>query len=223
MVSFCDHVLSVVREHGTFCNCWDYWPETLYICTPRSYDLADPRFSSIWFWSKTKLNTQKCYDTSTNDWVILKCLSEVYLVRIHDIVPRFLIWPTLEGHRGQSSNRNRLSVRLVTIYVHHTHTVVNILRSLGRQDKKSFHPKFNSDRTEQWIGNSLPQWHLLCQSICRSERCDFSKLQRFPCFWSFFYRFFCRSECSKNIYHLAHRASLIGRSVICDVGMISPP
>jgi hypothetical protein len=57
-----------------------------------------------------KLKTQKCYDSWTNnDWIILKFLSDVYLVhvvRIHDIIHRFFIWPTFEGRR-ESSKRHR--------------------------------------------------------------------------------------------------------------------
>jgi hypothetical protein len=33
--SLCDHMASDVRLQGTFCICWSYWPETLYICTTR--------------------------------------------------------------------------------------------------------------------------------------------------------------------------------------------
>jgi hypothetical protein len=32
-----------------------------------------------------------------------KFLSLVHLIRIHDILPGFLIWPTFEGYRGKSS------------------------------------------------------------------------------------------------------------------------
>jgi hypothetical protein len=36
-----------------------------------------------------------------------KFFSYVYLIRIHDIIPRFLIWPTFEGRIGQSSKQHR--------------------------------------------------------------------------------------------------------------------
>jgi hypothetical protein len=39
----------------------------------------------------------------TNGWISSKFSSLVYLISIHDIIPRFLIWPTFEGHWGQSS------------------------------------------------------------------------------------------------------------------------
>jgi hypothetical protein len=118
-VSFYDHLLSVVvvvREHGTFCNCCGYWPETLYICTPRSYDLPDQvsfRFDSWLGHQGAKTENTKSginYNSWTNDWIILKFLSEVYLVRIHDIhdiIHRFLIWPPFEGHRGKRSKWHR--------------------------------------------------------------------------------------------------------------------
>jgi hypothetical protein len=44
---------------------------------------------------------KKCCNSSTNGWIISKFLSWVHLIRIHDIIPVFLIWPTFEGHRGQ--------------------------------------------------------------------------------------------------------------------------
>jgi hypothetical protein len=35
-------------------------------------------------------------------------------LRIHDIIPRFLIWPTFQGHRGQSSSGNVSRAHFVT-------------------------------------------------------------------------------------------------------------
>jgi hypothetical protein len=50
-----------------------------------------------------KSNSQTNY--WTNGWITLNFLLEVYLVGIHYIIYRFLIWPTLQGytHRDQSS------------------------------------------------------------------------------------------------------------------------
>jgi hypothetical protein len=69
-----------------------------YICTPRSHDLPDQVSVRSDSWLS---HHKKWYNSWTNDWIILKFLSEVYLVRMHDIIHRFLIWPTFEGHRGQ--------------------------------------------------------------------------------------------------------------------------
>jgi hypothetical protein len=94
-------------------NRYGYWPETLHKCTVTWP--TRPSFGPIWFmaWPPGGQNWKhkKCYNSCwTNDWVILKFLSAtevhvhiVYLVRIHDIIHGFLIWPTFEGHRGQSS------------------------------------------------------------------------------------------------------------------------
>jgi hypothetical protein len=39
---------------------------------------------------------------------------QVHLVRIHDIIPGFFIWPTFQGHRGQSSYGNVSRAHFVT-------------------------------------------------------------------------------------------------------------
>jgi hypothetical protein len=76
------------------------------LCTPRSNDLTD----QIAVWSDSWLGHQgaktentECYNSWTNGWIISKFLSWVHLIRIHDIIPGFFIWPTFQGHRGQSS------------------------------------------------------------------------------------------------------------------------
>jgi hypothetical protein len=65
-----------------------------------------PNFGPIWFfaWPPGGQNRicKKCCNYWTNGLIISKLLSWVHLVRIHDIVPRILIWPTFQGHRGQS-------------------------------------------------------------------------------------------------------------------------
>jgi hypothetical protein len=43
---------------------------------------------------------KKCY----NSWIISKFLSSVYLIRIHDIIPGFLIWPTFWRSQVQVQN-----------------------------------------------------------------------------------------------------------------------
>jgi hypothetical protein len=56
-------------------------------------------------------SNMKCYYSWTNGWIISKFLSWVHLIRIHDMIPGFLIWPTFWRvtltHRGQSSRRHR--------------------------------------------------------------------------------------------------------------------
>jgi hypothetical protein len=37
----------------------------------------------------------------TNGWIISKFSSQVHLVRIHYIIPVFLIWPTFQGQRSK--------------------------------------------------------------------------------------------------------------------------
>jgi hypothetical protein len=63
-------------------------------------------FGPIWFlaWLPGGQNRKhkKCCNSWTNVWIISKCLSWVHIIRIHDILPGFLIWHTFEGHRGQS-------------------------------------------------------------------------------------------------------------------------
>jgi hypothetical protein len=50
-------------------------------------------------------NTKKWYYSWTNGSIESTFLSWVDLVRMHDIMPGFLIWPTFQGHRSQSSIR----------------------------------------------------------------------------------------------------------------------
>jgi hypothetical protein len=65
-----------------------------------------PNFGPIWFlaWPPGGKNRKrkKSYCSWTNGWIISKFLSWVHLVRIHHIIPVFLIWPTFQGHRGKS-------------------------------------------------------------------------------------------------------------------------
>jgi hypothetical protein len=90
---------------GTFRNRWVYWSESLYICTTRSTPLTDQIFaqsdSCLGHQVAKTENTKKCW---TNGWINSKFLSYIHLIRIHDIIAGFLIWPTFQGHRGQSSS-----------------------------------------------------------------------------------------------------------------------
>jgi hypothetical protein len=63
-----------------------------------------PIWSSSWPPGGQDRKQKKCYNSWTNDWISSKCLSWVHLIRIHDIVPGFLIRPTSQGHGGQSSS-----------------------------------------------------------------------------------------------------------------------
>jgi hypothetical protein len=56
---------------------------------------------------------RKCYNSWTNDWIYSIFLSLVHLIRIHEIIPGFLIWPTFQGHRGQSSSGSVSRARFV--------------------------------------------------------------------------------------------------------------
>jgi hypothetical protein len=108
--SLYNHVASVSRARFVTAGAID--PK---FCT---YVQLEKSNSQTKFWSSLilglatrgpKPKTNKCYnhDSSwTNCWINFKFLSWVYLIRIHDIIPRFLIWPTFEGHRGQSSKRH---------------------------------------------------------------------------------------------------------------------
>jgi hypothetical protein len=96
---------------------WGYWPETLYICTPRWNGCTKNQIS---VWSDSWLGHQgaktentKCYNSWTNGWIISKFLS---LVPSKDTWhnTRVLIWPTFQGHRGQSWSGSVSKVRSVT-------------------------------------------------------------------------------------------------------------
>jgi hypothetical protein len=80
--------------------------------------LYKPNFGLIWFlaWPPGGQNWKhvKCYNSWTNGWIISKSLSQVHLEKIHDIIPGFLIWPTFQGHRGQSSSGSISRVSSVT-------------------------------------------------------------------------------------------------------------
>jgi hypothetical protein len=52
-------------------------------------------------------NTKKCYNVWTNGCIISKFSSWVHVIRIHDMIPGFLILPTFQGHIGQRSNWHR--------------------------------------------------------------------------------------------------------------------
>jgi hypothetical protein len=78
-----------------------------------------PNFGPIWLqiWppgghlgKKTVFTYMYSWNT---DWISSKFLSLVYLISMHDIIPRFFIWPTFEGHRDQSSKVHSRHVSLL--------------------------------------------------------------------------------------------------------------
>jgi hypothetical protein len=76
---------------------------TLYIYTKFRPD----RISNMAVWPGGHLGkSTKSYYPWTNGWIISKFLSYVGLIRIHDVLPRFFILPTFQGHSGQSSKQN---------------------------------------------------------------------------------------------------------------------
>jgi hypothetical protein len=88
------------------------------ICTPSTYT---QNFGLIGFQNAVRPGghlgkSTKSYYSWTNGWIISKFLSYVHLIRIHDIIPRFLIWPTFQGHRGQSSKQIMKLTYFVTIW-----------------------------------------------------------------------------------------------------------
>jgi hypothetical protein len=76
------------------------------LCTPRSDDLTDQISvrSDSWLGHQGAKTEKTSYNSWTNDGISSKFLSWVHLIRIHDIIPGLLIWPTFQGQRGQSSS-----------------------------------------------------------------------------------------------------------------------
>jgi hypothetical protein len=89
---------------------------------------------------------KKCYDSWTNGWIISKFLSWVYLARIHDIVTGFLILPTFEGHRGQSSKRHQYW---------HVSLLFYLEQSLCEHVSRHFLPNFGPIRLQIWLPGGL--------------------------------------------------------------------
>jgi hypothetical protein len=109
-MTYCPSSSSVSRAHFVTAGAID-----LKLCTPL---VCRPNFGPIlflaWLPGGQNWKCKKCYNSWTNGWIISKFLSWVHLVRIHDIIPGFLIWPTFQGHRGLKFVWVRYRARFVT-------------------------------------------------------------------------------------------------------------
>jgi hypothetical protein len=77
---------------------WVYWPETLYICTPRWNDSRDQILVRSNWLGHQGAKTENTKSATTPELMVGSSPNCYHLVRIHDIIPRFLIWPTFQGH-----------------------------------------------------------------------------------------------------------------------------